>query len=199
MGPRDLGKGVNDLRDKTVLTLRSGRGERPIEVTRGDGGHFTLQLSDGKWSLDGSDQAGRRGAAIGSFVGALSRLNGTQVLGDAPHRSRRLRARHPGADHHRERQGRRADRHGAGRLAQPEPAGDAVHDQARDQPTVFELRDFQFKQLDKKPADFVAAPPARRAGLPPGMRRRGEDDAEAVTEAIDGAVRSERPCNGDSR
>jgi hypothetical protein len=27
-----------------------------------------------------------------------------------------------------------------------------------DQPTVYSIRDFQFKQLDKKPADFLAGP-----------------------------------------
>src|SRR5262249_23051516 len=47
---RDLSKGVNDLRDKTVLTFDPSA-PTTIEIARADGGRFTLRLADGKWSI----------------------------------------------------------------------------------------------------------------------------------------------------
>ena len=80
---RDLSKGVNDLRDKTVLSFDPGSATA-VEVARGDGGRFTLRSADGKWSLEGSDQPVdderrrrvRRARSAGS--------TGSQVLGEAP-------------------------------------------------------------------------------------------------------------------
>src|SRR5262245_59563037 len=46
---RDLSKGVNDLRDKTVLSFDPGAATA-VDVTRSDGGHFTLRSANGKWS-----------------------------------------------------------------------------------------------------------------------------------------------------
>ena len=172
---KDLSKGVNDLRDKTVLSFDPAA-PRTIEIARGDGGRFTMRLADDKWSIDGSDQT-IDAAAVGSFVGALSRLNGTQVLGDAgtdlaaygldpPALSITVKGKDDvliGTVQ-------------AGSRS-PNPPATQYTVKREDQPIVYELRDFQFKQLDKKPGNFVAAPTP--AGTPPpGIPIEAEDDEE---------------------
>jgi hypothetical protein len=43
---KDLAKGPNDLRDKTVLSF-DPKAATAVDVTRGDGGHFVLRSVDG--------------------------------------------------------------------------------------------------------------------------------------------------------
>jgi len=152
---RDLAKGVNDLREKTVLTFDPGA-PTAIEVVRGDGGRYTLRSVDGKWSLDGSDQA-LDAAAVGSFVGALSRLNGSQVLGDASGDLAAYGLATPALTITVK--GKDDVLIGTVKAGSRSPSPPATEYTVKrdDQPTVFQLRDFQFKQLDKKPGDFVAA------------------------------------------
>jgi len=159
---RDLSKGVNDLRDKTVLSFEPGAATT-IEVARADGGTFTLRSADGKWTIAGSDQP-VDDAAVGTFVGALSKLSGSQVLGDVPPADLAayglatpdLMIRVTGKDDVLIGTVR------AGSYT-PNPPATEYTLKRDDQPTVFGVRDFQFQQLDKKPADFVAAPPAPAA------------------------------------
>jgi hypothetical protein len=47
-----------------------------------------------------------------------------------------------------------------------------------DDPTVFQLRDYQFKQLDKKPADFIAAAAAPTEVPGAAEDAGGEDEGE---------------------
>src|SRR5262245_26521203 len=157
---RDLSKGIGDLRDKTVLSFDPGA-PTAIEVAHGDG-RFTLRSADGKWSLEGSDQA-INDAVVSSFVGTLSRLSGSQVLADSTADLGAYGLATPpltitvkGKDNVLIGAVR------AGPYGDSQPATYAV--KREDDPTVFQLRDFQFKQIDKQPADFVAAPPP-----PPGV------------------------------
>jgi hypothetical protein len=174
---RDLGKGVNDLRDKTILSFAADAAT-VIDIARADGGHFILRSADGKWSIEGSDQE-IDAAVVGTFVGALSHLSGNQVLGDAPPSdlaafglaSPAVTVTVKGKD----------DVLIGAILAgsySPQPPATEYTVKRTDQPTVFQLRDFQFKQLDRKPADFVAAPPAP-PGAPQGMPLEAGDEEEA--------------------
>jgi hypothetical protein len=152
---RDLEKGVNDLRDKTLLTFDPTQAAT-LEVTRGDSGAFTLAANGGKWSLTGSDQAVDAGA-VDTFVGALSRLTGTQVLADsatdlsvyglAP---ATITVTVRGQD------GATIGTVHAGSYSPNPPATEFTAMRDGD-PAVFQLRDSQFKQLDKQPGDFVQA------------------------------------------
>ena len=178
----DLTKTLNDLRDKTVLSFDPGS-VTALDVSRADGGHFMLHSADGKWSLEGSDQAVNAGA-VDSFVGALSHLSGNQVLGEgvtdlAPYglAPPALTIAVKGKD----------DVLVGTVLAgsrTPNPPAVEYTAKRADDATVFQLRDYQFKQLDKRPADFVAAPAA--PGLPPPAAAGagapeppdGEDDAD---------------------
>jgi hypothetical protein len=175
---RDLSKGVNDLRDKTVLSFDPGAATA-VDVTRSDGGLFTLQSKDGKWSLADSDQAVDDGAVM-AYVGTLSHLSGAQVLGDATDletyglANPTLNIAVKGKD------GVLIGAVRAGSRSGNTPPGTQYTIKREDNPTIFEIRDFQFKQLDKKPAEFIPAPPPPpgAAGLPIGGDEEGEGDAE---------------------
>jgi hypothetical protein len=155
---KDLDKGVGDLRDKTILTFDPTQAGS-IAVTRGDGGAYLLTATDGKWALSGSDQPVNV-SAVAAFVGALSRLTGTQVLADsagdlaafglAP---ATLSVTVKAAD---------GSTIGTVHLGSRSPNPPAVEYTAmRDgDPAVFQLRDNQFKQLDVSPGSFVQAPAA---------------------------------------
>jgi hypothetical protein len=165
---RDLAKGVDDLRDKTVLSFDPGAATA-IEVAHDDGGRFVLRSADGKWSLEGSDQAVDEGA-VSSFVSALSRLNGNQVLADAPADLAVYGLASPAVTITVK--GKDDVLIGTVRAgtSTPNPPTTEYAVKRDDDPTVFQLRDFQFKQLDKQPADFVAAP------MPPGGAPAAELD-----------------------
>jgi VCBS repeat-containing protein len=171
---RDLAKGVNDLRDKTVLTF-DPTAATTIDVVHGDGGHFTLRSADGKWSFDGSDQP-IDAAAVGTFVGALSHLSGNQVLADGVTDLAAYGLAPPAVTITIK--GKDDVLLGtvlAGSRSPNPPATEYTVKRA-DGPTVFQLRDFQFKQLDRKPGDFVAVPtPAGGAPAPAAPDEDGEE------------------------
>jgi hypothetical protein len=153
----DLGKGVNELRDKTLLAFDPSDARR-IAVTRGDGASYTLESQDGKWTLAGVE-APVNATATDTFVGALSRLAGTQVLAEsAPDLAAwglappALSIRVTGAD----------DKPlGAVRLGSR--AADASPPQYTAQrdgdPAVMQIGDYQYRQLDLKADDLTRAEP----------------------------------------
>lgn len=162
----DLSKGVNDLRDKALLSFEPAA-VGSVEVARADGGTFTLTRKDDKWSLPGTEGAANDGA-IDAFVGALSRLNGNQVVADSASDLGQYGLASPavtitvtGTD---------GGALGSVRIGQYSPNPPALEYTAMrgDGPTVFQLRDFQFKQLDRKPSDFVAPAPAPPVGSAAG-------------------------------
>lgn len=155
---RDLGKGVGDLRDKTVLSFDPGSATS-VEIVRADGGQFALRSAEGKWSLEGSEQP-LDDQAVGTFVAALSRLAGNQVLGETTTDLEAYGLANPavvitvkGKDDMLIGSVR------AGSRSANPPATEYTV-KREDEPTVFQLRDFQFKQLDKEPGDFLAEPDA---------------------------------------
>jgi hypothetical protein len=173
---RDLSKGVGDLRDKTVLSFDPGA-VTAIEVTHADGGHFALHSADGKWSLEGSDQA-VNAAAVDGFVSALSRLSGSQVLADqaadlAPYglAAPAVTIAVKGKDDVLIGTIRAGSRN-------PNPPATEYTVKRDDAPTVFQLRDFQYKQLDKQPGEFVASPAAPGGAAPPPMQMDDGDEGE---------------------
>jgi hypothetical protein len=155
---RDLSKGVGDLRDKTVLSFDPGSATA-VEVARADGGRFTLRSAQGKWSLEDSDQQLDE-QAVGAFVAALSRLAGAQVLGDATTDLDVYGLANPAVTITVK--GKDDVLIGSVRAGSrsPDPPATEYTVKRDDEPTVFALRDFQYKQLDKQPGDFLAEPDA---------------------------------------
>jgi len=171
---RDLDKGVNDLRDKTVLTFDPTQAAT-LEVARGDGASYTLTSKDGKWSLPGSDQP-LDGAVVDAFVGALSRLTATQVLSDSA-TDLSVYGLDPatvsitvkGPD------GATIGSVRAGSYSPNPPTTEFTGMRVGDA-AVFQLRDTAFRQLDKKPGDFVlGAKPAAPAAAPAGEAAEDEE------------------------
>jgi hypothetical protein len=152
----DLGKGVNELRDKTLLTF-DPTAAGSIAVTRADGANFTLTSKDNAWQLAGADKPTNPGAAMG-FVGALSRLAGSQVLAESAPDLAAYGLATPtitvsvtGTD---------GNAIGTVRIGAitPDPPATQYTAQREGDPAVMQLGEFQFNQLDKKPDDFTRAP-----------------------------------------
>ena len=143
----------------------------------GDGGHYTLRSADGKWSLEGSDQA-VNSAAVDSFLAALSRLNGNQVLADASGDLAAYGLATPAVIITVK--GKDDVLIGTVRAGSHSPNPPAVQYTVKreNEPTVFELRDFQFKQLDKQPADFIAPPAPPPGAAPPIAPPESEGEEE---------------------
>lgn len=162
----DLGKGVNELRDKTLLTF-DPTAAAAIAVSRADGTDFTLASKDGQWTLEGASAPTNQATAL-AFVGALSRLAGSQVLADsaadlaayglAPPA---ITIRVTGSD------GERLATVRIGSMTPHPPATEHTAQREGD-PAVMQLGEFQFNQVDKKPDDFTR-PPQPSVGMPPGM------------------------------
>ncbi len=166
----DLSKGVNELRDKTLLTFDPTAASE-IAVTRGDGASFALTGKDGQWSLAGSDTPTNPAAAT-AFVGALSRLAGSQVIVDAASDLAVYGLATPvmtvsvtGTD---------GNRIGTVRIGSrtPDPPATQYTAQRDGDPAVMQLGEFQFHQLDKTPDDLTRAP----APPPPGGDAGGLGD-----------------------
>jgi hypothetical protein len=169
----DLGKGVNELRDKTLLTF-DPTAASTIAVTRADGANFTLASKDGQWSLAGAEAPTNPAAAL-SFVGALSRLAGSQVLAESAPDPAAYGLSAPaitvsvtGSD------GKPIGTVRLGTIS-PDPPATQHTAQREGDPAVMQLGEFQFNQLDKKPDDFTRPPQA-----PPGApgADEGEDEGE---------------------
>jgi hypothetical protein len=123
----DLAKNVNDLRDKTVLTFDPASATA-LDITRGDGGHFTLHSADGKWSLEGSDQPVN---PIPTLVRRRIEPLERQSSARRGRPTSRPRLRDAAIDHRGERQKRLPGLHGARGLAHAQSARRRVHRQAR--------------------------------------------------------------------
>lgn len=152
---QDLGKGVNDLRDKTVLSFDPAAAGA-VEVTRGGATPFVLISKDGKWFLEGSDQPLDEGA-VSRFISTLSRLSGSKVLADAPPDLAAYGLAPPALTITvKNTEGAPIGTAEMGSVSPNPPATEYTAKRA-DRPTVFEVRQYQYQQLDKQPADFVAA------------------------------------------
>jgi hypothetical protein len=171
----DLNKGVSELRDKTLLTF-DPTAATSIAVTRADGANFTLVSKDGKWTLDGTDKPTDAATAT-SFVGALSRLSGSQVLADsAPDLAvyglapPAMTIRVSGTD------GERLATVRIGSMT-PNPPATQYTAQREGDPAVMQLGEFQYNQINKTPDDFTRSP--QPAATTPGMPGVPEDEVES--------------------
>ena len=172
----DLSKSANDLRDKTLLAFDPTT-VTEVAVTRADGEPFTLLRGDQRWTLQGSDAA-PNASAIDAFVGALSRLNGNQILADSAGDLGPYGLATPAITIAIK--GKDAP---IGTLLlgsrTPNPPATEYTAKRDDSPVVFQLRDFQFKQLDRTKTDFAAAP-----GTPPAAPgAAAEDEGDEADEA----------------
>jgi hypothetical protein len=152
----DLSKGVNDLRDKSLLSFDPAA-VTAIEVGRGDGEQFTLARAGDTWSLSGVEGVPNAGV-VDPFVAGLSHLSGNQIVADAAPDLGQYGLAAPAVTITV--QGKDGAGLGTVRFGSYTPNPPATEYTAKrdDDATVFQLRDFQFKQLDKKKADFTAAP-----------------------------------------
>lgn len=159
----DLAKGVNELRDKTLLTFDPTAARR-IAVTRADGTTFTLESKDSQWSLAGVATPVNAATAT-AFVGALSRLAGTRVLAEAAPDPAAYGLAAPaltisvtGADD----QTIGTVRVGA---STPDPPATQYTAQRDGDPAVMQIADAQFHQLDKTADDLTRAEPPAPSGV----------------------------------
>jgi len=151
----DLDKGVNELRDKTLLTF-DPTAAGTIAVAHAAAERFTLSRGEGGWTLDGAGDA-LNASAVEGFVGALSRLTGTAVIGDVPPQAGAEFGLAPPALTVAV-TGRDGAAIGTVRFGAhtPDPPATEYTAQRDGDPAVFALPDFQFKPLDRRRADFVA-------------------------------------------
>ena len=163
----DLSKGVNELRDKTLLTFDPTAARR-IAVTRGDGANYALESKDGQWSLVGGETP-LNAATTTAFVGALSRLAGTQVLAESAPDPAAFGLAPPNLTI----TVTGADNTPIGTVLigarTPNPPATQYTAQRDGDPAVMQIGDYQYHQLDKTADDLARAEqPAPPPGADPG-------------------------------
>ena len=182
------GRPADDVRRRQVGVARSRQGrQRPA---RQDGAELRSRRGDGRRgrarrrrplhaAVDRRQVVARRTAIKRSttgpssaFVGALSRLARRQVLGDAATDLATYGLANPSLNITvKGKDGVLIGTVRAGSRSANPPATEYTV-KRDDKPTVFQMRDFQFKQLDKKPAEFIPSPPAPPGARRPAARRR---------------------------
>lgn len=155
-GYRDLDKGANDFRDKTVLAFANDE-VGSIELRHGDGETFALKRGeDGAWKVEG-ESATPVAATVDRFVGDLVALKGYEIAADAPGdlgayglasplltiTVRDKQAKEIGTALFGAYEADSAKQYAAMRAGQQ---------------TVLRVRDYTFNQLNKKKADFLPKP-----------------------------------------
>lgn len=157
----ELDGGVNELRDKTLLSFDPAQASR-IAVTRGDGSSYALEPQDGGWALAGSDGAVTP-AVVDAFVAAVSQLAGTQVLTESADDLAAWGLAPPALTITVS--GRDGAPLGTVRIGAhtPDPPATQYTAQRDGDPAVMQLGDYQFRQLDKQPADFTGPAPGANA------------------------------------
>lgn len=152
----ELDKGVNELRDKTLLSFDPATASR-IEVARADGNGFTLESTDGRWVLASSDQP-LNAASADAFVGAVSQLAGTRVLAESATDLAAFGLAEPvlsiavtGQD---------GNVIGTVRIGShnPDPPATQYTAQRTGDAAIMQLGDYQFRQLDKQASDLGTPP-----------------------------------------
>ncbi len=158
----DLSKGIAELRDKTLLAFDPATAGS-ITIARPDGGEtVTLTAGENGWTVGGLHGTVNTDA-VDAFVGALSRLAGTEVLAEAPSDLATYGLAPPaltitvtGKD------GSTLGTLHAGMHTSNPPATEYTAQRAGDA-AVLRLGEYQFKDIDKRAVDFAAAdatPPA---------------------------------------
>lgn len=174
---RSLGKDAKALRDKTPLAFDTARVGR-IALTRKDGTGVTfVRAKDGAWNVEGQDAAKSKTTTIDRFLDDVHDLRGADIAAepaidltpfglDAPDLRISL-----------------TDKDGQAIGTVLAVKKDAKYFALREgTQTAYEVRDYMFTRLDKKPGDFIndgSTPPAA-APVPgdggPGPGDMGDDD-----------------------
>jgi hypothetical protein len=179
---RDLNKGLNDFRDKTLLAFDRDK-VTAVEVTRKDGGHFKLVRADDKqWRVEGAGSGKPEQTAINQYVGDLHDLAGYEILADQPGDLAPF-----GLDHSLLTVTVFAAENkpvGTVLLAsrQTEPPKKDYVAMAQGGQTVFLIRDYLFTRLDKQAQDFVEKPKATAVPGTPKVSAADEAGDEAAEE-----------------
>jgi len=152
---KDVDKNVNDLRDKTVLAFDKDEVTR-VEVAQGDEKPFVLRRDKEEWTLDGATGQPDR-TKITQFITDLHDLKGYSIASDRPDSDTQFGLSPPRLTitvH-----GKDDQTVGTARLGSYSPeANKTEYSAARaGSPTIFLVREYLYKRLDKKPADFVSA------------------------------------------
>lgn len=155
---RSLGKDAKGLRDKTPLAFDTARVGR-IALMRKDGtGSTFVRAKDGAWNIEGQDAAKSKTTTVDRFLDDVHDLRGSDIAAepaidltpfglDAPDLRISL-----------------TDKDGQAIGTVLAVKRDAKYYALREgAQTAYEVRDYMFTRLDKKPTDFIndgSAPPA---------------------------------------
>ena len=173
---RDVDKGLNDFRDKTLLA--AGRDDvRSIELIADDGSTTSLTRDEGgKWKVENQNEAADENA-ISRFLDDLLTLKGYEIVADAPPDLQPFGLVQPKLSVTV--RGKDGAELGTARFGTHSPAPPATEYTAQrgGQPTVFHIREYQFTRLNKKAADFAVkpTPTAGAAGGTPAAPPDAED------------------------
>lgn len=164
---RSLDKGTNQFRDKTVLKLEPTTVGR-IDLARREGGSVVLaRKPEGGWRFESGAEGKTNEGPVTRLLEDVEELKGADIVAE------------PGADLARfglanpDVRITLADAQGKELGAVVAAKHDGKHYVARTGGgPVFEVRDYMFARLDKKPQDFVE--PTTTTTAPPGVA--GDDD-----------------------
>ncbi len=156
---RDFNKGVNDFRDKTVLSFEPAD-VKAVEVTRDGAETFVLKRNDsGDWAMAEAEGA-VDGGGIDRFVNALSNLDGYEIASEGADDLASYGLAPPTVNI----TVRATDDTSIGTVRlgsyKPDPPETQYTAMREGGSTVFHLREYLFKQLDKKKSDFLSKPTA---------------------------------------
>jgi hypothetical protein len=153
---RDLDKGPNDFRDKTLFAFAKDDAGA-IELSRGDGETFVLKRDEaGAWKME-NESAVPTASTVDRLLGDLAALKGYEIAADAPADLAAYGLAAPTLTI--------AVRDKEGKEIGTVLFGSYEIDSAKQyaamrqgQETVLRVRDYTFNQLNKKKADFLPKP-----------------------------------------
>lgn len=197
---RDLNKGINDFRDKTLLAFDRDK-IASVDVKRKDGGHFNLVRDDKQWRVEGIGEGKPAPTAISQYIGDLHDLVGYEIVADGPTDLASLGLDQPlltlsvfGEENKPLATLLLGSRPGDS----PKKYYTAMTEGGQ---TVFLVRDYLVTRLDKQPQDFIEKPtPLPASGTPSPQLNPGADEPEDEPmgdEPMGGADPGDEPPGGE--
>ena len=169
---RDVDKGLNDFRDKSLL-VAAADDVRGLELVHDDGERVVLSRDEaGKWKIEGQEGA-PEDMSVDRFRDDLLALKGYEIVADAPADLEQFGLAKPALVVTA--RGKDGAVLGTVRFGSHTPAPPATEytAQREGQNAVLHIRDYQFKRIDKRAPDFLpkptptATPAAEAGGTPP--------------------------------
>ncbi|HZR80661.1 MAG TPA: DUF4340 domain-containing protein [Candidatus Binatia bacterium] len=179
-----LAKKPSDFRDKTVLAFEKDK-VGSVVVTDANGGSYTLEKKDGKWTVAAAGEAKPKDMIIDRFVDDLRTLKGADIASEAGDASQF------GLDKPAIKiDVRGADGGALGTiLAAQRGTGQEkkLYVAAAGGKTVYTLNDYVFQRIDKRRADFLETAPGTPApGASPAAAGATADDDDGGDLDADG-------------